>query len=79
MSPFHLTRTLAEDAADAALRADVLRGLGLSQGPDASRAEGTPALKTLRPSGSTTPTAATCSRRSPSCPSTTATAPSGRS
>ncbi|MFD8030790.1 L-histidine N(alpha)-methyltransferase [Streptomyces sp. NPDC059717] len=49
MSPFHLTRTLAEDAADAALRADVLRGLGLSQGPDTSRAEGTPALKTLPP------------------------------
>ncbi|MCX2184529.1 L-histidine N(alpha)-methyltransferase [Streptomyces sp. SKN60] len=27
MSPFHLTRTLAEDATDAALRADVLHGL----------------------------------------------------
>ncbi|MEU6657325.1 L-histidine N(alpha)-methyltransferase, partial [Streptomyces sp. NPDC046900] len=27
MSPFHLTRTLPEDATDAALRADVLHGL----------------------------------------------------
>ena len=51
MSPFSLTRTLPEDAMDAALRDDVLRGLALPQGLDSARRRpgGTPTPKTLPP------------------------------
>ena len=44
MSPFLVTRSLPEDATDAALRDDVLHGLALPQGPDSSSV-----LKTLPP------------------------------
>ncbi|MDR3080738.1 MAG: L-histidine N(alpha)-methyltransferase [Streptomyces sp.] len=44
MSPFHVTRTLPEDATDAALRDDVLHGLTLPQALGSS-----PTLKTLPP------------------------------
>ncbi|MYV49747.1 L-histidine N(alpha)-methyltransferase [Streptomyces sp. SID2888] len=49
MSPFHVTRTLPEDATDAALRADVLLGLTRPQDLGPAFPTGTPLLKTLPP------------------------------